>query len=230
MKRITTSIFCALLAGFSAFGSTNTLETTNTAAVVDAYTFRATLTVPMLLSGVRSYKKQTFKGTMYMEYETATSAVKRCYIVAKNSRTGVEHNIDMTDGIYNMLGKSNKQIYRTVPAVYFYGTNDVVYGANAHETIRLITLAGNGKLVKSKTKTTTCNVCAPDEVSTSVCSKIKSLSGNINGIMDCICPESEAWDHTLIASPCGLYIDAYGQVVRTHTAPFWGNWSAKQKK
>ena len=184
----------------------------------------------MLKSGVRTYQSATLKGTLYIEYASPTSMISRGYVVAKNSKTGVEHNIDLTDCLYNMLGKKTKQIYRSVPAVYFIGTNDVVYGQNAHETITFITMAGNGKLVNNKTKTTTCNVCSINSTTTANCSKIKQLSGNLNGIMDCICPEDEAWDHTLFASACGLFIDENGEYVRSHEAPFWGSWSAKQKK
>lgn len=222
MKKLIMSAICAMLAAAS-FGDTNGAE------VVDVYSFKATIKQPMLKNGVRTYSSATLKGDLYIEYATPTSAISRSYIVAKNSKTGVEHNIEFTDCLYNMLGKSSKQINRTVPAVYFVGTNDVVVGENAHETIRFMTVAGSGKLVKSKTKTTTCNVCAPDAVTTETCSKIKSLSGNLNGIMDCVCPEDETWDHTLIACACGLYVDINGYV-RSHEAPFWGSWTAKQKK
>jgi hypothetical protein len=130
MKKLIVSLLCVALASFGAFGDTDETE-----KIVDTYKFSASLNIPYLKSGVRSYAKQSLNGTMYVEYENATSAVSRCYIVAKNKKTGVTHTIDFTDGFYNILGKKTKTSPRSIPTVYFSATNDVVEGSNAHETI-----------------------------------------------------------------------------------------------
>lgn len=225
MKKLIVSLLCVALASFGVFGDTT--ETTN---IVDTYKFSASLNVPYLKGGVRSYTKQTLKGEMYVEYESDTSTVSRCYIVAQNKKTGVTHTIDFTDGFYNILGKKTKKSYRSTPSVYFSTTNDVVEGSNAHETIVEIQLAGKGALKTSSTKSTVCGVCSAESVTRTNCNILSKMQGSVTGVMDCICPEDEAWDHTVEAGSCGCLVNEDGTYVRSHLASFWGTWTARLKK
>ena len=228
MNKLITSVICAATIAFGAFADTNDV-TNAVASVKDVYTFEAKLNIPYLMNGVRNYSKQTLKGDMYVEYATSTSGITKCYVVAQNKKTGVTHEIDFSEGFYNLLGKQTKTAVKSVPTVYFAGTNCVVKGENAHEKIVAIQLAGTGKLAKSKTTTVECGVCSADRVSTEYCNVLKSMNGSVTGVMDCECPEGDPWDHTLEAGPCGpLTID--GAYVRTHFASFWGTFKATPKK
>ena len=56
------------------------------------------------------------------------------------------------------------------------------------------------------------------------------MTGNVNGYMDCECPEDENWNHTAETTICGVKLDADGNIVRSHNAAFWGSWSATYVK
>lgn len=226
MKTIIMSAICGMLS-FVAFGTTNTVE------AVDVYSFKASIKQPMLVSGVRTYKAVALNGNLYFEYETVSNSMTAAYAIVENSKTKVIHRIDFTDGFYNLMGKASKTSVRSVPTVLLVGadTNCVAgtgKGAQEpHELIKYVSLAGSGTLKKLKTTTVECSFCGVGTATTTYCNKLATMSGNINGYMDCECPDDQNWNHTAETIFCGVKYDANGDIVSTHDASFYGTWTAK---
>lgn len=188
-------------------------------ASTEVYDFKMTLNVPYLDSGVRQYKSCAYTGYMYMEYTNDNESVSKVWVMCKNKKTKVDHVIDFTDGFYALMGKSNKNILRTVPTVYFEGED---IDNESHEEIEKITLSGNGTIKIFKGKG--CGYCGD---STADCARLQSMKGSVTGTMLCNCPDDLDWTHTILAGICGLLWDGE-ELDRTERAAFWGTWSAKR--
>ena len=221
MKKIMIIALCAVMGVCSVFAQT----------AIDVYDFKASVKVPVLNGGTRTYASRTFKGYMYFEYDSATNPVSSCYIVAQNTKSKVTHTIDLTDGFYSLMGKSTKKVARPTPTVWFVGEDDAAeYDTNTvetHEFIKFISLAATGSTKTTKTKTTSCTMCGDAVTMTEYCNKLTSLSGNLNGVMLCECPPEEpGWWHTVIAWFCGQ-AEGTNEEIRVSEAAFYGTWTAK---
>ena len=106
------SIICAMsaLCAFMTFADQDKVEDTTTYR--DVYTVKATLKVPYLKSGVRSYSSQTLQGYLYVEYVGVNSEFDSAYMLLTNKKTKVVHKIDVTEGFLNMIGKASSKIGR----------------------------------------------------------------------------------------------------------------------
>jgi hypothetical protein len=224
------SIICAMsaLCAFMTFADQDKVEDTTTYR--DVYTVKATLKVPYLKSGVRSYSSQTLQGYLYVEYVGVNSEFDSAYMLLTNKKTKVVHKIDVTEGFLNMIGKASgkneKYAPRSTPSIYFEGVDAEVNGDDAHELIKAVCFAGTGSLKDYKTTTTGCSMCGETTKTTAYCKKLYKMSGNVTGYMDCECPDDEdGWNHTMVKTLCGFEEDDDGYV-RSHNASFWGTWSA----
>lgn len=225
MKKLITAAAIAVMAAFGATADT----------VTDVYNFKATIKQPLLKAGVRDYASVALKGYLYFEYDESTNSVGAVYAVVENSKTKVVHTIDFTDGFYNLMGKTTKTSFRSVPTVWFDGADSNVEegtgkGAQEpHETIVKVTLAGKGMLKYLKDVILGCTSCGGGSKLTTYCSKLNTMSGNIVGYMDCECPDPEPWNHTVETCACGVR-EEDGDIVRSHYASFFGTWSASWNK
>lgn len=198
----------------------------------DVYDMKASLKVPYLSKGVRSYSSQTLQGYLYVEYADASNTLTSAYMVLVNKKTKVKHEIDVTESFLNMIGKttgkfgSDKYAPRSTPTVYLAGADTDVDGDDAHEFITAVQFAGTGSTKDYKTTTTGCSMCGEAVKTTNYCKKLYKMNGSVTGHMDCECPDEEDWSHTLVKSLCGFEKDEDGYV-RSHFASFWGTWSAK---
>lgn len=221
MKKIMIIALCAVMGISSAFAW----------SAVDVYDFKASVKVPVLSGGTRTYAARTFKGQMYFEYDSVTNPVSACYIVVQNTKSKVVHTIEMTNGFYNLMGKTTKKSTRPTPTVWFMGQDDIIeYDKNtveSHEFIEFISLAATGSTKPTKTTTVSCAMCGDAVTTTTYCNKLVSLSGNLNGVMICECPpEEKGWWHTVFAWFCGP-AEGTTEEIRTSEAAFYGTWAAK---
>ena len=231
MKKLIVKIACALFAT-TAFCDTNNVP----AEAVDVYSFKASIKQPLLKNGIRQYIGVILKGNLYLEYATTDDSVTAAYAIVQNSKTKVQHRIEFDTGFYNLMGKSSKTSLRSVPTILFTGADaECVAGTGKgatepHETIKNIQIAGTGTLKKTKSTIVACGTCGVGVSTTTYCNKLAKMTGNVNGYMDCECPEDEDWNHTAETTICGVKLDTDGNIVRSHNAAFWGNWTATYVK
>lgn len=218
-------------------------NSTEMAPVVDVYDIKFSIKYPFLSNGIRTFKTSTFAGEMVIEYSDASNSISKAYMYLKNGTTAAIHMVDCTESAYWLIGKAkNNVIARTVPAVYFEGTECEGYPLEinpkygAHEAFAKLTFAGDGSLAYTKSTVTVagggcgaCGVPAAPITSTSYCAKLSKMSGFVTGKMNCLCPEDIDWTHTFVAGACGI-VDGEISEIRSHTASMAGKFSAVYNK
>ena len=215
MKKLIVSIVTAC---FAVVGYCNT-NTTNSAGIYDVFNFKATVKVPYLMSGVRTYKTQSFVGIMTMYYTDYNTPVDTVKIVMTNKKTKVEHVINVTDGFLNMLGK--KMTTPTVACISDSIISTAIGAHENHESIKMITFAGTGSTKKMKIADATgCDSCGAGGSDAEYCYKVSKINGYTTGYMNCECPDG--FTHTMQAAACGNGIEPM------HEAAFWGSWTASR--
>lgn len=217
-------------------------------AVTQTYKFTSTVRFPYLNNGVRTYVATTMKGDLYMSFDE-DGVLTNSTLNVQNNKTKAWHKFDFTQSFYHLMGKPNKQVTHQVPSVAFaYDSTpeeDLVEAGTEklaqepHETIVSMGLAGTGSLKYTKTVIKGCGSCGLPTTTTEYCSILQKMTGNLVGVMDCVCPDEDAWKHTVIAGPCGPkpFVDGIDELddmtideeVRTHYASFWGTWTAVYK-
>ena len=218
-------------------------------AVTQTYKFTSSIRFPYLNNGVRTYVVTAMKGDLYMSFDE-DGTLTNSTLNVQNIKTKAWHKFDFTQSFYHLMGKANKMATHSAPSVAFAyydntPTEDLVEAGtekNAqepHETIASMYLAGNGSLKYTKTVLKGCGSCGVPTTTVEYCSILQRMSGSLVGVMDCVCPDDEAWKHTVVAGPCGPkpFVDGIDDAndmtsdeeVRTHYASFWGNWTAVYK-
>ncbi len=233
-KLITIGALCCAMFGFA--GSNDTYTT--------VYDFAAKISVPYLSGGVRTHKTHAFTGYMYMTFDETGAKTTKIEMLNKN--TGVMHVIESSDAFYNLMGKSSKAAVRTTPTIWVAGADadeatidDTIAVAQpsfkktllnaavgGHELITTVGFAGTGALKTTKKTVTGCGVCGEPTKTTVYCNILASMTGSMVGVMDCLCPDDEKWNHTVMADPCGP-MEGDAEDVRSHDASFKGTWKAK---
>lgn len=195
-------------------------------ASTDVYNLKLSGKVPYVSNGIRNYKTQTMTGKLFLTWSD-DGALEEARAELQNKTTKVIHYLDFTDSLYNLMGKTTKKIYKSVPTFVLVGADSEVECTKneAHELIKNVALAGTGSL--TYIKGTGCGYCGD---ATADCNKLNKVSGNFVGVLDCECPEDSSWDHTLEATQCGLVTDEDGKYVRSHYAAWWGSWTATYDK
>jgi hypothetical protein len=224
MKKIIVAVaICA--ASFGLFGDT----------VTNVYNLTMSLKTPTLYAGVRTPTGQTYKGYLYAEY--TDNELTALFADVTSSKTKVQHLIefDLGESFYHLMGKTTKQADRSVPSLFLTGADTDAIGWSPkyeqHETIKKITLSGFGTLKTFKTAAIGCGACGFGGTAASYCNLLWSGSGTVTGYMDCECPDTEPWWHTVRTVLCGVwYDDVTQEVERRHEGAFQGTWKITYNK
>ena len=224
MKKIIAAVaVCA--ASFGLFGDT----------ITNVYDLSMSLTTPTLDAGVRAPLSQKYTGHMYLEYDD--SELISVTAVVKSNKTKVEHFIefDLGESFYHLMGKTTKKADRSVPSLFLTGADTDAVGYSVkyeqHETIKKITLSGFGALKTYKTAATGCGACGFGGIAAKYCNLLWEAGGSVTGWMDCECPDTEPWWHTVRTALCGVwYDDVTQEVERKHEGAFKGTWKIKYNK
>lgn len=222
MKKIIIALMCAI-GSMVSFAN----ETTN------VYNMTMSLQTPILQSGVRNKVSQSYKGYMYMVYDE-DGKLSTVWADVLSNKTKVGHVISFNEGFYHLIGKTTKTSPRSVANMYLTGADDEVYGGiskyGVHEKIKVINFGGFGTIKSSKTVVIGCGACGAPEKTTEYCNILNAVSGHVNGVMDCECPEDEDWWHTVMGGLCGVWYDAAFEMERSHEAAFTGTWKISYNK
>lgn len=202
-------------------------DTSETVEVSVRDTYRMTMTarMPALRSGVRTFRNQSLRGDLVVEWGVNGNVVSATATLVNKSTKAV-HNVEFDVGFINAMGRKTSRIARGTPVFYAEAHDADVEACESaqdpHEKFAKLSFAGNGAF--RHVRTARCTECGTGYAEP--CSRIHRMSGRFTGYVDCECPDDVAWDHTLKVSECGISSDAYGSAVRSHFAPTSGKWSA----
>lgn len=206
------------------------------AETVDVYDFKASIRMPRLYNGIRTYQTCKFEGDMKLTYDDDGN-LDLVEVDMVNKKTGAIHNFVSEYCFYTLIGKPNKKynMPRIYPTVLFAGMDTNTVGNIEHECLINTTFAATKGEVKRIKGTTIpgpcCGIFIPD------CVKLYKMSGYVTGIADCYCDPTINWTHTLYGSTCGFLFQELNPTLdprvnefndqRSAFAAVSGSWSAK---
>lgn len=222
-----TSVALTAFSEPAAPGGDQTTDPSETVEVAVRDTYRMTMTarMPALRSGVRTFRNQSLRGDLVVEWGVDGNVVSATATLVNKSTKAV-HNVEFDVGFINAMGRKTSRIARGTPVFYAEAHDADVEACESaqdpHEKFAKLSFAGNGAF--RHVRTAGCTECGTGYAEP--CSRIHRMSGRFTGYVDCECPDDVAWDHTLKVSECGISSDVYGSAVRSHFAPTSGKWSA----